>query len=220
MPTSTPAVAADATALPRWASEPAPREPSPAKPLVPSAPAEIEPAVRSPFGADDGARFKRGRLIHRLLQSLPDLAPAKRPRAAAAFLARKVHGLLPAERNEIARETLAIFAKSDFTALFGPASRAEAPIVGRVGERVISGQVDRLCVLPDEVLIVDYKTNRPPPESPSRVPELYYTQMAAYRAALGRIYPGRKIRCALLWTVGPRLMELPQAALDRFAPGG
>ncbi|HJS32247.1 MAG TPA: double-strand break repair helicase AddA, partial [Alphaproteobacteria bacterium] len=219
-PRSEAAVAIDATALPRWAREPAPPEPSSPKPLVPSAPAEVEPAVRSPFGADDGARFKRGRLIHRLLQSLPDLAPERRARAAAAFLARKVHGLAPAEQDEIARETLAIFATPDFAALFGPASRAEAPIVGRVGDRVISGQVDRLCVLPHEVLVVDYKTNRPPPESPSRVPELYYSQMAAYRAALERIYPGREVRCALLWTVGPRLMELPQAALDRFARGG
>ncbi len=214
------AVAERAAALPRWATEPAPREPSPPKPLVPSAPAEAEPTARSPFGPDDGARFRRGHLIHRLLQTLPDLEPEKRPRAAAAFLARKVHGLPAAEQDEIARETLAIFARPDFAPLFGPASRAEAPIVGLVGDRVISGQVDRLCVSASEVLVVDYKTNRPPPESSARVPELYYSQMAAYRWALERIYPGRKVRCALLWTVGPRLMELPQDALDRHVPGG
>ena len=38
--------------------------------------------------------------------------------------------------------------------------------------------------------------------------------MALYRAALARIYPGKRIECALIWTVGPRLMKLPAALLD------
>jgi ATP-dependent helicase/nuclease subunit A len=39
--------------------------------------------------------------------------------------------------------------------------------------------------------------------------------MAAYRALLQEIYPGRKIEAALLWTFDARLMALPDAALDR-----
>jgi ATP-dependent helicase/nuclease subunit A len=38
--------------------------------------------------------------------------------------------------------------------------------------------------------------------------------MALYRAVLAPIWPGRRVRCALLWTDGPRLMELPEPLLD------
>ncbi len=106
-----------------------------------------------------------------------------------------------------------------FAVLFGPGSRAEAPIVGEMGDGlVISGQIDRLLVTPSEVLIVDYKTNRPAPLTVEQTAQPYLRQMAAYRAALGKIYPGKSIRCALLWTEAPRLMELPEGLLSRLAP--
>jgi ATP-dependent helicase/nuclease subunit A len=174
--------------------------------------------VRSPFGADDGARFRRGRLVHRLLQSLPEL-PAERRRAAAVrFLARPVHGLEAAAAAAITDETLAVLEQPDFAALFGPGSRAEVPLVGLVGGRVVSGQVDRLLVTDDAVLVVDYKTNRPAPSLPADVPAVYLAQLAAYRAALAVIYPGKAVRCLLLWTDGPRLMELSADLLDAHAP--
>ncbi len=204
--------------LPSWWNRPPPQEPAPARPLVPSAAVATEPAVRSPFGPDDGARFKRGLLIHRLLQTLPDLPRRRRKAAAKRFLARKIHALSAQSAAEIARETLAVLDQPGFGALFGAGSIAEAPIVGLVGGRAISGQIDRLVVSDEEVLIVDYKTNRPPPTEIADVPPLYLAQMAAYRAALQPIYPGRRIRCALLWTDGPRLMELPRELLDASAP--
>jgi ATP-dependent helicase/nuclease subunit A len=83
---------------------------------------------------------------------------------------------------------------------------------------VIAGQVDRLVVGPDEVLVIDYKTNRAPPATPDQVPAAYLRQMAAYGALLRQIYQGRQVRCALLWTQGPRLMPLDEAALSSYAP--
>jgi ATP-dependent helicase/nuclease subunit A len=38
--------------------------------------------------------------------------------------------------------------------------------------------------------------------------------MALYREALAKIFPGRRIACALVWTDGPRLMRLPDARMD------
>ena len=174
--------------------------------------------MASPCDRDDGLRFRRGRLIHALLQTLPELPADARPKAAAAFLARPVHGLDAASREAIATETLAVLDHPGFAELFGPASRAEVPLVGTLGGRTISAQVDRLVVTPDAVLVVDFKTNRPPPADPSAVPAVYLQQMAAYRAALRRIYPDRPVRCALLWTDGPRLMPLDDPALDAHAP--
>jgi len=204
-------------ALPSWARAPAPDEPEPARPLAPSRPDE-EPPVTPPVGADDGARFRRGRLIHALLELLPDVAPAARPAAARRFLAQPVHGLDAEAQAAIAAETLAVLNDPEFAPMFGPGSGAEVPVVGRVAGRTLAGQIDRLLVAPDRILAVDYKTNRTPPLSEDDVPVVYLRQMAAYRAALRLMYPGRAVRCALLWTDGPTLMPLSDGRLDHWAP--
>ena len=118
----------------------------------------------------------------------------------------------------IADEVLAILDDERFSGLFGPGSRAEAPLVGVIGGAVISGQVDRLVVGADEVMVIDYKTNRPPPLDKADVAPAYISQMAAYKAVLGEIYPDKTITCALLWTDGPRLMALDDDSLERYAP--
>ncbi len=199
----------DPAPLPPWARAPAPSEPEPSRPLTPSRPDEDEPAVRSPLGADDGRRFRRGLLLHRLFETLPELSPEVREAAARRFLSRPGHGLDAATRDEMVAEALAVLGHPEFAPLFGPGSRAEVPVVGSVGGRVLSGQIDRLLVRDGEVWIVDYKTNRPPPETVAGVAPAYLRQMAAYRDAVRQIYPGHRVRCLLLWTDTPRLMELP-----------
>jgi ATP-dependent helicase/nuclease subunit A len=92
------------------------------------------------------------------------------------------------------------------------------PLVGLVGGRALSAQIDRLVVTPDRVLIVDYKTLRSPPESEQRVAPLYLRQMASYAAALQRVYPGHRVRCALLWTERPLLMPISPERLAGYLP--
>jgi ATP-dependent helicase/nuclease subunit A len=212
--------------LPGWARTPPPPEPHPPRPLAPSRPDAAEPPVRSPVGddADDALRFRRGTLVHRLLQALPALPEAARADAAARFLARPALDLTEAQQAAIAGEVLAVMGDPAFAGLFGPDSLAEVPLTGLVAgadgaPRIVSGQLDRLVVTDDAVTVVDYKTNRPPPESAEHVPRVYLSQMAAYRALLRDIYPGRAVRCALLWTDGPRLMALDDATLDRAVDG-
>jgi ATP-dependent helicase/nuclease subunit A len=208
--------------LPLWAREVARPEPAPPRPLAPSRPASEEPAVRSPLGPDDGLRFRRGRIVHRLLQSLPDVPADQRTEVARRFLARSSHRLDAQQQTEILAETLAVLEHPDFAALYGPDSRAEVPIVGMVegvgGTLVVSGQVDRLVVSERTVKIVDYKTNRPVPSTEGEVPALYLGQMAAYRAVLAGIYPDRRIEGCLLWTEGPRIIRLSDALLADHAP--
>ncbi len=210
--------AIEAARLPPWVDRPAPIEPEPPRPLVPSRPDDDEPAVHSPVAAGGGDRFKRGRIIHRLLQSLPDVDPRRRPEIIRRWLARPVHGLDQTDQQEIAGEVLAVVEHPDFREIFGPGSLAEVPIAGVVGNRAIAGQVDRLLIATDAVTILDYKTDRLPPADPSLVPAAYLRQMAAYRQALQAIYPGRPVRCLLLWTAGPALMALDEASLDGYAP--
>lgn len=200
---------ANVAALREWALAPPRDEPKPPRPLAPSRPDDDEPVVRSPFGSD-GPRFRRGLLIHRLLQSLPDVEPGRRAAVARRYLDRAASDWLPATREATLAEVLAVLAHPAAAPLFGPGSRAEAPVVGLVGGRVVSGQVDRLVVTETTVLIADYKTNRPPPARAEDVAPLYLRQMAAYRAALEQIYPGRTVNCLLVWTDGPSVMPLDE----------
>ncbi|TCZ54667.1 double-strand break repair helicase AddA [Roseicella aquatilis] len=219
-PDAVAAEAGEAGPLPGWATRPAPPE-APDVAISPSAlPGENETPAAAPHGMADpgGRRFRRGRVIHALLQHLPERPEAERAAAARRFLARPGHGLTPEEQAETAEEVLALLAAPATAAAFAPGSLAEAPIAGRVGGQLVAGQVDRLVVEPDRVLVLDYKTNRPPPASVERVPEVYLRQMAAYRAVLRQAFPGRAVDCALVWTYGARLMPLPGALLDGYAP--
>ncbi|HTZ34661.1 MAG TPA: PD-(D/E)XK nuclease family protein, partial [Stellaceae bacterium] len=214
--------------LAAWLDRPAPDEPDPPKPLLPSQPTGSEPATLSPLAAAGRDRFKRGLLVHRLLQTLPELPPGERAAAARRFLALPVHGLGMAERDDICRETMAVIEAPEFAPLWGPDAQAEVPVVGLIGgsretarpgpARALSGQIDRIVVTEDRVLIVDYKTVRPPPQREDEVAPIYLQQLASYRAALERIYPGRPVECAILWTEGPRLMPISPALLARHLP--
>ena len=205
--------------LPQWARMPPPAEPDPPKPLLPSRPSGPEPPTLSPLAIAGRDRFKRGLLVHKLLQSLPEVPSERRADAARRFLALPVHGLPPEEQDEIGRETLAVLADPTFAELWGADAQAEVPVVGLIPGsapgtwHALSGQIDRLVVTSERVLIVDYKTLRPPPATEEAVPAVYLRQLATYQAALQRIYPDRPVDCALLWTEGPRLMPISPARL-------
>jgi len=151
-----------------------------------------------------------------LLQSLPDILQATRAEAARRYLARSPAGFSPEERERMVDEVQRLLDDPRFAPLFLPGSRAEVPIVGRLkgGTLAVSGQIDRLAVTGDSVLIADYKTNRPAPCRLADVPPAYIAQLALYRAVLGQLYPDKRIRAALVWTDVPDLMEIPDANLD------
>jgi len=218
----------DEAPLPDWWGRTAPEEPDPPTPLAPSQPlpdeAAAEPRAYSPRIADDPRRWQRGLLLHDLLRHLPGLPAAERAAAARRFLAQPAHGLAPEDVEQWADEALAVTEAPAHAALFAPGSRAEVPLIGTLqtprGTFTVSGQVDRLAVSATEVLIVDYKTNRPPPESAEGVALAYRRQLALYRALLQRIYPGRRVRAFLLWTAAPKLMEIAAETLDKSMPYG
>jgi len=63
-------------------------------------------------------------------------------------------------------------------------------------------------------LILDFKTNRPAPKNEAEVPKVYVAQMALYRAAAAKIFAGKRIVCGLVFTDGPRLLQLSDSVLD------
>jgi ATP-dependent helicase/nuclease subunit A len=206
-------------ALPAWLDAPIGALPDPPRPLMPSRPSEPDPATMSPLGEDQGWRYQRGRVIHHLLEMLPQLPRGARLAAAQAFVARRSSAVPLAEQDALARDVTALLDVPEFAAIFGPASRAEVPVVatrrtpdGRA--QVLSGQIDRLVVLEDEVWVVDFKSNRPAPMQVLQVSQQYVRQLSAYRSALSSLYENKQIHCFLLWTEGPRLMEIPRDMLN------
>lgn len=205
-------------ALPDWVHHRAPVEPSPAKPFSPSKIEPEAPPAFGPFAGDQTDRFKRGLLVHKLLETLPGLDPASHEQAAKDWLAQPGHELEPAAQAEIWNETSLVLKSPDFSDLFGPNSLSEVALSGVIGKQVVSARLDRLSVTDDMVTIVDYKTNRPAPRDPNKVPEAYLSQMAAYRSLLASIYPNHKIKCVLLWTDGPHAMVLDDVLLKTYTP--
>jgi ATP-dependent helicase/nuclease subunit A len=208
---STPII--EAGPLPVWARSAARAEAAPAH-IAPSQLGKSKSPAHSPLGSESDARFMRGRIIHRLLEVLPGMPPKKRHAACQRILALPSHGLKDPAAAQIEEEVFRLLDNPEFSPLFGPNSQAEVMVVGQIKGRVISGQIDRLLVSPDEVTVVDYKTDREPPENNGEIPISYVRQMATYRRLLQSIYPDRPVRCAILWTVGPHLTALDESALD------
>jgi ATP-dependent helicase/nuclease subunit A len=203
---------------PSWLARDIEPEDATAVPLSPSQLYdETAPAARV-GGAARRQALVRGVVMHRLLQSLPALAPEQRAEAARRYLAGKSRDFTADECEELVRKALAVIEQPRFAALFSPQSRAEVPIVGRVVHggrlRSVAGVVDRLVVTGDAIIIADHKTNRDPPRTPDKVPDGYVAQLALYRAVLAKLYPGKPVRAGLIWTEVPDLMEISTEAMD------
>jgi ATP-dependent helicase/nuclease subunit A len=200
---------------PTWAATPAPAEPLIVRYAQPSTLADSEAGpAPSPLAERFGlGRFRRGILVHRLLQLLPDLPAAERAGAAMQLLAREPD-LTDGQRQEMAGAALAVLADEQFAAVFGPGSRAEVAVAGGASSLPaalkVSGRIDRLVVGPDRVLVVDFKSNRPAPARIEDADPAYLTQMALYVAVLEEVFPGRAVEAALVWTDGPKLMAVPE----------
>jgi ATP-dependent helicase/nuclease subunit A len=214
---------------PDWRAKPPATEPPRPRPLAPSRPPDVAfgpvPPADSPVRRDapSGPRFSRGTLIHSLLQHLPELPPDARARAARSFMGRTWgragSGLDAEETARVIDQCLGILDHPALAAAFAPGSRAEAPLAGEVAGLVISGVIDRLAVSETEVIAIDYKTGRQPPATAAKTPVLYLRQMAAYRALLREVFPGRTIRCALVWTETATVTTLPDDLLEAHRPG-
>lgn len=217
-----------------WMLRAAPDEPPEPKPLAPSrldlvrseggviVELQDQPAA-SPTVQQAEDRFLRGRLIHRLLQSLPELPDDQRQEAAIRFVEIHGSGLDDEARQSVVAEVFCLLRAPDpaIQTAFAPSSLAEVPITAKLDVLdahgrpiVISGQIDRLALSETEILIIDFKTNRPPPKDIEGVAEPYIRQLAAYAMALQAIYPGRSVRAWLVWTFDGAIMEVPADRLE------
>ena len=198
----------------RWWLRPAPVEARPPRPLAPSS-LGPDTVADPPPDAARAVAARRGTALHKLFEALPSLAAGVRRDVALKWCALNVPDL---DGVELVTTVLAVLDDPAFAAVFAPDALTEAPLAAVVGDAVIAGSIDRLLVSETEVLAVDFKTGSRVPAGIDAVPPAHLAQMGAYAAALARVFPGRTVRAGLLYTAGPRLIELPQAVLAQWQP--
>ena len=199
--------------VPDWAIQNAVAESAGVRPLSPSRILETEmPPSPSPLAKDaEGIDvFKRGNVMHRALEILPNVALERREKSLQSYLSSNMLKLDEKIQKEWAREILAVLSSHSY--LFDDSSMAEVPISGVLKiegvDCPISGIIDRMCVGDDTVWIVDFKSNRPAPNTISDVPEAYKIQLDIYKRLVQNIYPEKEIKTMLLWTYSCKIMDI------------
>ncbi len=164
------------------------------------------------------AALRRGTLVHELLQFLPNLPIDQQENVARQYLERPIHGFERDTARSLAKNLISVIRMPELAPLFTQKGKAEQPLAGIVNGRVIVGQVDRLCILPDRVIVCDFKTGRHIPRDVHKTPVDYLRQMAAYRTLLQQLWPHKTIDCVLVWVDEPRADILPETLLNIYSP--
>ena len=218
-PVESPPSAVETIIVPAYARTPAPREtpqPPPLRPATALAAADVIPGLDEAAAPTlrDSERLLVGRLTHSLLQRLPDTPPERRLDAARKFLAlRGAHargGAARAARTRRARGDRGCVARGLVRTALGAGGGDRRAARGARGEISVTGRIDRLAETEDEVIVADFKTGAPR-HPPTRA---QLRQLAIYRAATTRLYPGKRIRCVLIFTETASVEEPQAAELD------
>lgn len=196
-------------ALPNWISIPAPK-PNARRILEPSSHDEAFTPQKAQSGIDPELARLKGTSLHALLQFLPQFAPERRDDMATQAL-QNLMPQHPELHEEMRAKAQSIINAPEFSALFGPNSRAEVAVVADIeygGKPTrITGRVDRLLVSDQLVQIVDFKSDAVPPQDKGQTPRQYREQLQRYRAALRKQFPNMPINCAILWTENLTMTE-------------
>jgi len=182
---------------PDWLEKMPPDEETPSRPLAPSSYFSPEQPA-SPSGDERRRAMLRGSLVHRLLELLPRHEGEARERAAARILATINTDILsPADAEKALADATRVMADSALRDIFHEDARAEVPVSGLLGERVVTGVIDRLRVTDKTVTLVDFKTGQPPQ---GKLPPYFLAQMGLYAELLRKIWPHHQLRAGFVFT--------------------
>jgi len=179
--------------------------------LKPYSPSHMEDTDDTPASSpleDNGFCYKRGTIIHKLLQMLPSQSSIEMQEKLIKNYLKKQNDLSEKYKQDIEKEVLNVLQDKSFSFIFSENSRPEVPIMGEVDGKIISGQIDRLVIEKDKVVVVDFKTNRPAASKREDVLSAYVTQLHIYQKLLSRIYPNKEIETYILWTNTLKLMKI------------
>lgn len=224
--------------LPGWLNHRLAPEPDLPRPLSPSgAQAIIEETLARPrrsvsvmeasTTAPSVSPRLLGNVVHRLFEELPNRPRHRWQELGSTYARAHLHTMANGEIDALLTSLFATLEDDQLASYLDPAnSRAEVPITGTLslhsGPRPVAGTIDRLAVLDDHIMLLDYKTGSRVPKTPADITPGYVTQMALYRHLVGNLYPNNSVRAALIYTAArneqgqpaPRLLELEASAMD------
>ncbi len=167
----------------------------------------------------DNIVLQKGRLVHRMLQVLPDILPEERAQTARRYTERAAPSWPVDAREDLIGCVLSVLSCPELQAIFSGHSRAEVSVMGTVtlngGDHAISGRIDRMAVDDATVTIVDYKTNMRPPAREEDVPLAHRAQLALYREILTPLYREHDFHCVLAYTETGTVITLSHEIMDR-----
>ncbi len=142
-----------------------------------------------------GQRY--GTAFHRVMECL-----AADPEVDADAIASQ-YGMTPEEARRCAAQARMLIRNAALRRFFDASQyiRAfnELPLVGEGAE---VRRIDRLVEFSDEVWVIDYKTGGADPEADSGFDSAYREQVGAYCRSIQSVYPGKRIRGALVFADG------------------
>lgn len=150
--------------------------------------------------------FERGKIIHKLLEFVPPYNEKSYLEKGKRFLLSS--GMAEKEAQDLLDKVAVIFKIPEINALFSKNGQSEVSVFVKEEGKSRTRRIDRMLVKDDEVLILDYKTNRIAPQNVAEIPSSYQEQLNDYKRILGRIYEGRKVRAFLLYIESMKLFEI------------
>lgn len=210
---------------PSWLFEPITQEQKPPKPLTPSGVLNLleisTELTEHDFSnkTENGSALVFGNAVHALLQILPEIEASKHETTIDAYLSTFAETLDKTQRERARSDLLQLMSNVEMKSLLAKPAKVEAYINGKVKlgskEHMVHGQIDRLIIKPDEIILVDYKTNLYAPKSVDGIAAEYLAQLGLYRLLLKKIYPDQKIRTLLIWVSNASIMDVPEDLIDK-----
>ena len=195
---------------PVWQVRPAPRCDGGGRreELAPSRLVQSSGKLNSQSDRQDEDQRVRGQLIHRALELLGQ------HRGETEILQILACDFILSEDQEVVdcyQQARAVYQDRQFAELFNDSLYEkvynEMPLSWQQDGRDCYGVIDRLRVATDRIWLIDYKTHRRAKQKTDALLEIYREQMQAYRQGVEKLWPGRRIRLALLLTDIPLLCE-------------
>jgi ATP-dependent helicase/nuclease subunit A len=153
----------------------------------------------------DSQAIRRGIASHRLAEVMADVSPDDRVSTGLRWAAKL--GL----ENALVHRLAEIMCQPDLADAFSSDGQSEVSIEGHiVGLGRKSVRSDRIHVGLDEIVVLDFKTDKMP-----GVVYKHARQMAIYVTLLRQAYPGLRVKAALLWTQSGEMSWLSDDVLSQ-----
>jgi len=158
-----------------------------------------------PEHADDDDLGIRGEVIHRILELISGNSELNRETVSQRVVEENGVGLEPSTLEEWLDEAYAVINTPELRPLFETSQFSsqhnEVPIHFDEGSQRVSGIIDRLVVMDQKIVIIDYKTHRHVNRSNiASYAAKYRAQMSLYQRGIEKIWPDREVRQLLIFT--------------------